>query len=193
MIISFAGAIGSGKSTIAKRLAEHLGWPRYYMGGILREIAKQRKISLVELTELGKTDPTIDQEVDEYQKRLGKVLDNFVIEGRTSWYFIPHSLKIFLDVKEEESARRVLEDLKNNTDRHNEDSKISNLEEMVKSIKKRKACEVERYEKYYGIDVYDKKNYDLVLDTTYLNIDQVFQKVLEFVKESSIKSRQTKP
>jgi len=181
MIISFAGAIGSGKSTIAEMLSKKLNIPRYYMGGIMREIAKKRNLSFSELMELNKTDPSVDHEVDEYQTNLGKTQDNFVIEGRTSYYFIPHSLKIFLDVNEEESARRIFADQKNHI-RHNETSTITNVEEMVKSIKRRKQSEVERYEKYYGIDVYDYKNYDFVLDTTNLNIDEVFAKVYEFVK-----------
>jgi cytidylate kinase len=37
MIISLSGAPGSGKSTVAKKLAEELGWERYYMGGLRRE------------------------------------------------------------------------------------------------------------------------------------------------------------
>ena len=41
MIISISGFPGSGKSTIAKLLAEKLKWPRYYMGGLRREAAKK--------------------------------------------------------------------------------------------------------------------------------------------------------
>ena len=180
MIISFAGAMGSGKSTIAKRLAEHLGWPRYYIGGVRREIAKQRGMNLAEFNKLGETDPTTDSEVDEYQKRLGKTLDNFVIEGRTSWFLIPQSLKIYLDVTEEEGARRIFAELQNSKER-NEDENIKTYEDALNSIRERKKCDQKRYNKYYGVDAYDKNNYDFVLDTTHLNIDQVFRKVLEFI------------
>ncbi len=183
MIITIAGAIGSGKSTIAEMLSKKLNMPRYYMGSIMRDVAKQRHISFAELMELNKTDSSVDRDVDEYQAKLGKTQNNFIIEGRTSWYFIPHSLKIFLDVDETESARRIFNDQKNNL-RSDETSMVNNLEEMVKSIKHRKQSEVERYEKYYGIDVYDYRNYDFVLDTTNLNIDEVFAKVYEFVKNN---------
>jgi CMP/dCMP kinase len=183
MIITFAGAIGSGKSTIAEMLSKKLNMPRYYMGNIMREIAKQRQMPFSELMELNKTDPSVDHDVDDYQMRLGKTQDNFIIEGRTSWYFIPNSLKIFLDVDEKESARRIYNGQESKT-RHNETSMITSLAEMTESIKRRKQSEVERYEKYYGIDVYDYKNYDLVLDTTNLTIDDVFFKVYEFVKSN---------
>jgi CMP/dCMP kinase len=181
MIISFAGAIGSGKSTIAEMISKKLNMPRYYMGSIMREIAKQKNMPFSDLMELCINDPSVDHDVDEYQTQLGKNQDNFVIEGRTSWYFIPHSLKIFLDVDEEESARRIFNDQQNKI-RHNETSTITSVEEMVKSIKHRKQSEVERYKKYYGIDVYNYKNYDFVLDTTNLTIEEVYNKMLTFVK-----------
>ncbi|NUM42573.1 MAG: AAA family ATPase, partial [Leptospiraceae bacterium] len=102
MIISISGAHGSGKSTVAQMLAKKLFWPRYYIGGLRREAAKKRGLTLAEYNALGETDPTTDTEVDEYQRQLGLSSDNFIIEGRTSWYFIPHSFKVYLDVSEAE-------------------------------------------------------------------------------------------
>ena len=66
MIISISGNHGSGKSTVAKKLAEHLSWPRYYMGGLRREAAARRGMSLGEYNKLGESDPRTDLEVDEY-------------------------------------------------------------------------------------------------------------------------------
>lgn len=182
MIVSFAGEMGSGKSTIAKMVAEKYGWPRYYIGGIRREIAKQRGMSLAEFNKLGETDPSTDSEVDEYQKRLGKILDNFVIEGRTSWFLVPHSLKIYLDVAEEEGARRIFSELKKCKER-NEDKNINSYEDALRSIRDRKKCDKLRYKKYYNIDAYDKKNYDFVLDTTELSIDEVYKRVIKRIDE----------
>ncbi|NCN22449.1 AAA family ATPase, partial [Candidatus Falkowbacteria bacterium] len=65
MIITFSGAAGSGKSTIAQKLADNLKWPRYYMGGLRREAAKKRGLTLAEYNELGEKDPKTDMEVDE--------------------------------------------------------------------------------------------------------------------------------
>ena len=71
MIISFCGAEGAGKSTIAQMLAEKLGWPRYYMGGLRRQKARERGLSLEESNKLGESAPSTDLEVDMYQKELG--------------------------------------------------------------------------------------------------------------------------
>lgn len=183
MIISISGAHGSGKSTIAQKLSEKLGWPRYYMGGLRREAAKKRGLTLAEYNSLGEHDPKTDQEVDEYQKKLGETDDNFVIEGRTSWFLIPHSLKLYLDVTEAEGNKRVFGHLQQKNDR-NEDRNIESLEDVKASLQRRLASDRLRYKKYYGIDVNDVKNYDFYLDTTNLTPDEVFQSVYEFVKKN---------
>ncbi|MFZ4648528.1 MAG: cytidylate kinase family protein [Patescibacteria group bacterium] len=180
MIISISGAHGSGKSTLAKRLAEKLGWPRYYMGGLRREAAKKRGLTLAEYNKLGEKDPQTDLEVDEYQKLLGETSDNFVIEGRTSWHFIPHSLKIYLDVREDEAANRIFHDLKS---RPEEASESDSLHDIKRILAERKLSDVRRYRKYFNIEVYNPKNYDYYLDTSDSTIDEVFEKLWGFIAE----------
>jgi len=182
MIISIGGSHGSGKSTLAKMLGEKLGWPRYYIGGLRRERAKELGLTLAEYNKLGENDPKTDIEVDEYQRELGEKENNFIIEGRTSWYFIPKSLKIFIEVGEEEGARRILADLKKNQGARNEDCAINNYDEVLASIKKRLASDIVRYKKYYNIDVYDKNNFDFILNTERLSIEEAFEKLYAFIR-----------
>ncbi|HTW96183.1 MAG TPA: AAA family ATPase, partial [Candidatus Methylomirabilis sp.] len=118
MIVSISGAEGAGKSTIAKMLAAKLGWPRYYMGGISREKAREHGMTLEEYNKWGETDPRRDREIDDYQKKLGETQDNFIIEGRTSWHFIPQSFKIFLDISFEEGAKRIFGALQKDNSRN---------------------------------------------------------------------------
>ena len=181
MIISLSGAPGSGKSTTAQMLADKLGWPRYYIGGLRREAAQKRGMSLAEYNKLGESDISTDKEVDEYQAELGKKEDDFIIEGRTSWHFIPHSLKIYLDVEPEEGARRIFGSLQKKNNR-NEDSHLETWQDVLASTSQRSASDTRRYQQYYGIDVYDKANYDFCLDTTHLSPEQVFSRVLEWVQ-----------
>lgn len=182
MIISISGFPGSGKSTIAKLLASELAWPRYYMGKLRREAAKKKGLTLAEYNKLGEEDPSTDLEVDNYQKKLGEEQDNFIIEGRTSWHFIPQSIKIYLDVKKEIAAKRVWDHLQEKNDR-NEDDNLETIDDVKNSIKERCLSDKKRYKKYFNIDVYDKNNYDFYLDTSDLSIEEVFKKVLNFVLE----------
>lgn len=187
MIISLSGAVGSGKSTIAQKLADQLQWPRYYMGGLRREVAANRGMTLAEYNKLGEINPETDKEVDQYQKELGEKKDNFIIEGRTSWYFIPHSLKIYLDVEESEGAQRVFSHLQEDNQR-NEDKNLLSLEDVKESIRARQESDNFRYQKYYGIDAHNPDNYDFYLDTTNLSSEESFSRVYSFIKAHLDKS-----
>ncbi len=190
MIISFSGAAGSGKSTIAKMLAKELNWPRYYIGGIRRQKAAEKGLTLAEYNLLGEKDFSTDEEVDLYQKELGEKEDNFIIEGRTSWFFIPHSLKIYLDVSSEEGANRVYNDLiSDEQNNRNEDSNVNSYQAVLESMKKRKKSDIERYKKYYNFDVFDFSHYDYVLDTTNLSINEVYKEVENYVFKHLDKSK----
>jgi CMP/dCMP kinase len=187
MIISIGGTQGSGKSTIAKMIAEELGWKRYYMGEIRRETAKKMGLTLAEYNKLGEDDPSTDLEVDKFQEELGKTKDNFVIEGRTSWHFIPHSLKIYLDVKEDIGAQRIFKNLKASSAR-NEDKNLNTVRDVLRSTRTRQKSDNKRYKKYFNINVHDKSNYAFYLDTSSLAIEEVFNKTFDFIKKNLKKS-----
>lgn len=165
MIVSIGGAPGAGKSTAAKMLAQRLGLKHYSMGALRREMAKKRGMTIEEYNRLGETDPSTDREVDEHQKQLAEKEDSFVIDGRTSWYFIPSSFKVYLTVDERVGAERIFSALQESTAR-NEGENLTNVDAVLESNRKRIESDKKRYAKYYGIDAYDTRNYDIVIDTT---------------------------
>jgi CMP/dCMP kinase len=183
MIITISGKPGSGKSTVAKRLAADLGYRYEDMGYMRRKLAEARGITLEELNVIGEKEDWTDREVDEYQKQLGEKEDNLVISGWTSFHFIPHSVKIFLEVSEEEGSRRIHTDP--NAVRKTEARQFSTLEDVRRSVHERMASSSRRYQKYYGLDIYDPKKYDLFLDTSDLSAEEEYQRVYAFVKRQS--------
>lgn len=142
----------------------------------MRAMAQERGISLQQMGALAEQDTKIDQELDERQKQLGKNEDNFVIDGRISFYFIPHSLKIFLDAAVEERAKRILKDQRTSESHQS-------LKEAIANIKEREASEKKRYKEYYHLDYKDKKNFDLVLNTTKLSIQQTVDELYAWVNK----------
>ncbi len=176
MIITIGGAPGSGKSTVAKEVANRLGMKHYSMGDFQREIAEEKGLTLAELNELEEQDKSIDIEVDKRQKRLGEREDNFVIDSRLGFHFIPKSIKIFLDVDLEVGAQRILNQGRNDEEAFTRQDMVNKLAERIKS-------EMKRYKEYYNVNHYDKSNYDYVIDTTNLTIEEEIQEVLKAVKK----------
>ena len=176
MIISLSGNIGSGKSTAAKLLSEKLNFPWHSMGGLRGKMAEERGMTLEQFNKLGEQESFTDKEVDDYQAKLGKNEDNFVIDGKVSWHFIPHSFKIFLKVDQEVGANRVFDSSKKG---ERIDEKYKSLEEARVANKIRAASDQKRYKKHYNIDYLDMENYDLIIDTTNLSPEETLKKMLD--------------
>jgi len=182
MIITITGDAGSGKSTVGQKLAEKLGFERFYMGQIRRNAAKKMGMTLAEYNTYGETHPETDVDIEEYQKKLAQEKDNFIIEGRTSWFLMPTSIKLYFKVDPLEGARRIYKELQKNNNR-NEDKNIQTLEDILESNKKRLASDKFRYQKYYQKDCFNENNFDLIIDTTNLTPDQVLEKALVYIKK----------
>jgi len=174
MIIAISGKAGSGKSTVAKLLASKLRLRHYSIGDLMREMAKEKGLSLVELNKKAETDRSIDDELDSKLKKLASH-DNFVIDGRLTAFFIPNAnAKIFLDAEDEVRARRILQDRR--LVERGED-----LKETLVNIELRETSEKKRYKQYYGADYHDNKLYDKVIDTTNKIAEEVVKEIIEFI------------
>jgi len=175
MIITIAGLPGSGKSTIAKLLSKELQIPWYSVGDLRGKMAQERGMTIDEFNKLGETEAFTDNEVDDYQKKLGEGDEDFIMDGRLSWHFIPHSLKVFLDVEPDEAARRIFG--ADRTDRADE-RPYASVEDVKKAVTDRMASDQRRYQKYYGVDFLNRANYDVVIDTTKLTPEQIVNEIL---------------
>jgi cytidylate kinase len=174
MIITIGGNLGAGKTTLAKRLAEAMHYEELYVGGIFREMAAEKNLSIEQFYAELKNDPAIEQAVDKRQATMMREKDNLVVQGRVAWYFAKSSpfevLNIFLGVDAATGAKRSGE-RKENIGR--------TADEMVIATAEREKMERERYAALYGIENhFDPAHYDIVLDTTSLTEEQVFEKVL---------------
>jgi len=181
MRITISGKAGAGKSTVARLLSEKLGLRHYSIGDLMRAMAGEKGISLLELNKLAEKDKSIDFELDEKLRELGKTKDDFVVDGRLTAFFIPHAeVKVFLETDDKVRAERIMKDK-----RHYESS--TNLKETMEIIKKREESEKKRYKRYYGVDYTERKLYNFVVDTTNLMPNEVVDKIIGFVKKERVK------
>ena len=177
MIITIHGQAGSGKSSISKLLARRLRYKHYSIGDLRRQLAAKRKITLAQLNKLGETEDWTDREPDEMQRKLGKKEDDFVIDGRTCFHFIPHSFKVYLHADLVVRAKRVLKDERKAESFHG-------LKDAEHALVERERSDRSRYKRYYGLDIADMKHYDLVIDTTKLTKGQIVERILEHIAKN---------
>ncbi len=175
MKIIICGTAASGKSTIGKEIAKVMNYKHYSIGDLQRMVAKDKKISITEFGKLAEKDKRYDRMMDQQQIKIGQMKDNFVMDAWLGARFIPDSIKIFLDADIDTRVKRRL--AQKRTEESHPDEKTGK-----KDMLKREKDNKERWIKLYGFDYTDKKNYDLVIDTTDLSIPQVLRRVLEYLK-----------
>lgn len=179
MIITISGRAGSGKTTIAKMLSKRLKMRHYSIGDLMRVMATERGLSLLELNKLAEKDSSIDFELDNKLKELGKTQDNFVVDGRLTAFFIQNAkIRVFLDADGKVRAQRILRDKR-------QQEKSKSLKETIENIKKREESEKKRYQKYYNVNYLDKRLYNFMINTTNLVPNEVVDKITEFVKNEN--------
>ncbi len=175
MKVTISGFPGSGKTTIGELLSEEYGIPFFSVGDLRGEYAKTRGMTIEELNELGKKDESTDKDADKYQAEWAQEKQHFALDGRLSYFFIPDSIKIFLAVSPEVGAIRIFQDPRK------DEKKYETVEEVQEANQKRCRNDMERYAKIYGIkNCYDETNFDIVIDTT----DKNPQQVLELIKQN---------
>ena len=196
MIITISGPPGSGKSTLAKFLATKLNAQWIYVGGIRRELARKKGMILEQLNEYALTHPETDVDIDKevaqkvlHLEKQGKIV---VVEGRTQYHFLPESIKIYMKVDFAEGARRIWEDLQHQKiQQERNEGNIKSLIELKTKLRRRQESDSKRYKKYYNLNPYDEKQYDIVIDTTSNTQEETRKQVLlalkPFLKKEKLK------
>jgi len=182
MIVTFGGPPGSGKTAVAKLISEKLMLPMFDIGGMRREAAIKKGMTIEEFNSWA----------DKHHEEGDRYFDNFVKEsvlkkkkglviGRVAFYLFPESLKIYLDVDVSVGAKRIFE--KKEVDAKRFEESASTLAEKIKNVEWRMDNDDKRYHEIYGIHIFDKRNFDVVIDTSNKTLLEVTELVLSEIKK----------
>lgn len=128
----------------------------------------------------------IDTIVDNEIKQLGKnVLERnnnnnniqkevWIIDSRLAFNNIPDSYAVRCTVRENVAAQRLI----NDTSRGEEDNKYKSIEDAKNKVIERTKGELERYKKIYGVNLEDENNYNLIIDTSFSDIEEIVDTII---------------
>ena len=175
--MTVSGHPGSGTSTLVRGLMDRFGWTSLNGGDVFREEAKRRGMSLGDFGELCKNELDVDRSLDELlrQRMQGPDAANIVESRLAGWWAyrleLP-CLRIWLDVSDEERARRVSE------------REGLTLENALEANRARAAVDGERFLLLYDLVPEDPEPYTHVLDATTLNASQILDHVVALLEEA---------
>lgn len=184
MLVTFAGLHGTGKTTVAKCIADRYCLLHYSTGMIFREMAEEKSMSLVEFSQYASKHTEIDKKLDKKMKAIG-MKGNCVLDGQLCWYFLKNyaDWKILLTCDEETRIQRIFD-----RDREKKGDSIM-LKDVRNETQERERIEYARYKEIYGLDLSDmefvKKNHDIVVDTTDIGISEVVEKIISLMTMSN--------
>ena len=178
MHITITGKLGSGKSTVAKKLVELYGFEIFSTGAILRAAAAERGMDVLELNkELSAkldSDRSMDDLIDNTTIRVAaeRKDDKLIFDSRMAWHFVPDSFKVFVTVEPRVAAERVMKDPRPG-------EPAEDVDELCAELVERSKVEQSRFMQLYGVDYYDYNNYDLVVDSSNRAPDEVVALIWE--------------
>lgn len=170
--ITIGGLSGTGKGTVAKKLAHQLGFEYQSAGNFFREIAKERGYdSLLALQQVvhvpGSEDTSVDEVVDARTRQFGETHNNFVIEGRLCAHMIPQGYNILLLCDDDSRFQRIAE------------REGKSVAVVKQETEERERLYTNFYTHFYGISAYnDPQHYDLIIDTSAILPDEIVTQII---------------
>jgi cytidylate kinase len=180
IVICICGLAGSGKSTVAKRLAQKYGLKYYSGGDALKALAKEEGHKLIEkgwwetrdgmcfLEKRGKSfkfDKVVDKKLLELSQQGNVVLDSWTMP-----WLLKKGFKIWLKASPKKRAERIAKR-----------DRIS-VKEASKALRSKEERTKAIYKKLYGFSLgEDFKPFHLILDTDNLKAEEVFHVISEVI------------
>jgi predicted cytidylate kinase len=176
MRITLSGDLGSGKSSVGRRLAAMLGIPHFSAGSLFREIGQIANLDALQTNLAAEDNAEIDYAVDNRTRELNQLHESFIIDSRMAWHFVDNAVRVYLSVAPETAAERITADPSRSGEAY------PDLDSAIASLRERRDSEVRRYKRLYGTDITDTGNYDLLIVTDDAMVDDIAALILAFAE-----------
>lgn len=172
LCVTISGLHGTGKSTYAKSISSKFDLRHISAGHLFRQIARERGVSITELSHHAAERFDIDRIVD-VRTKMEAEKGNVVIDGLLAGWVASEftDIKVYLTASEDERFSRI--------------AKRDNISicKAQKLTILREEVERKRFKKYYAIDLDDLGIYDLVINTGCLPIESNLKVISKFIHE----------
>jgi len=174
--ITISGKICTGKSTLFQNLCHKLGWPTISTGQFFRDYVKDKDLSIEGAEEQNeKLTKEVDYQVRDKIRAPGKL----IIDGWLSGMMAkgsPDVLKILLICKDDIRYRRFAK---------REKVTFLRARERVEERQKSWFAKIKKIHKIDSTKLCDPKNYDLVIDTSYITPQAILRIVLKTITQKN--------
>jgi cytidylate kinase len=175
VIITLGGLPGSGKTTVARILADKLKLEYINAGDIFRNLAAKKGMTLEEFGFFAERNPNIDKAIDKKLLEIAR-RDNVILEGRLAGIMLElndvEALKIWLEAPLEVRVDRI----------SGRDTKSA--EASLADTQMREKSEWDRYYNIYHVDIRDLGVYNLVIQTRDRQPESIADEIIKRFKEA---------
>ena len=146
MRITLSGDLGSGKSSVGRRLSELLGIRYVSAGELFREIGQISNMDALATNLAAETNTDIDAKVDARTQQLDRDVPDFIIDSRMAWHFVTDAVRVFLSVRPETAAERIAADQTRKGERY------ADTQSALEMLRNRRQSELKRYRRLYDVE-----------------------------------------
>ncbi len=168
--VTVSGLSGVGKGTVAEAIAQALGLRKIAMGDVFRKIAKERNLELEKFSAVREAEIDYDLEITALECAMagGVVLDGRMTGLAAGDYA---DCRILLECGMEDKSVRVAKR-----------EKIT-VDEARKKLMERDAADSAKYVKLYGSDGSDRAIYDVVIETSNMDMETTQREAVKIVRQ----------